>query len=359
MKKLIINTANEELFIVLNKDNEIFSKTISSSMRHNETMLLEIDKILNENEVKIDEIDEFGVVVGPGSFTGIRVGISTTKAFRDSLGAKAKGVNNLDYLFALASSVNSEIETVAINGSRDSYFVAKLIHGIVYKYPHNLTLKELIEVAGNKPVGMFKQDENLNCFVVKQDAKILLSCENLSEDMSLVPVYYQLSQAENEKLKRSNVEIKLATEKDVDSIAELEKENILVNTMSKKQIKSSLDDENYIVFKAVADGEVVGFIMLNKSDELNIDSVAVKKEFRNLGIATKLIERAEAYAKESGVGAVSLEVAYKNITAYLLYKKLGFVERRTRKNYYQNGDDAIEMVKKFKRATRVFTYMGK
>ncbi len=346
MKKLLINTANDELFIVLKKDNEVFSTVLNSKMHHNETMLLAIDEILNKNGVKISEIDEFGVVIGPGSFTGIRVGISTIKAFRDATGARAKGVNNLDYLFALAKAKNSEIETVAIAGSKDSYFVAKLIHGIVYKYPRNLTLNELVEVAENKPVGMFKEDENLNCVVVDLNSESFLNCVEISLDETLVPVYYQLSQAESEKLKRSEVKIGVATIEDLKQIAQLEKENILTNTMNETQIKECLDNENYTCFKAVVDGAIVGFVMLNKTDELNIDSIAVDKNFRNLGIASKLIEKAEACAKENHVEILSLEVAYKNITAYLLYKKLGFIERRTRKNYYNNGDDAIEMIKK-------------
>lgn len=345
MKKLLINTANEELFIVLEKDNEIFSKTIDSKMHHNETMLPVIDEILKENNIEIGEIEEFGVVIGPGSFTGIRVGISTIKAFRDALDVKAKGVNNLDYLFALTRNVNSQIETVAIAGSKDSYFVAKLIHGIVYKYPRNLTLNELLEVAENKPIGMFKEDENLKCVVVEQNAEIFLNCVERSTDETLVPVYYQLSQAENEKLKRSEIKIEFANTNDLTEIAKLESENIIVNTMSEEQIKTSLKDKNYVVFKAIVEDKTVGFIMLNKSDELNIDSVIINKEFRNLGIATKLIERAQTYAVENNIKTLSLEVAYTNITAYLLYKKLGFAERRTRKNYYSNGDDAIEMVK--------------
>ncbi len=346
MNKLLINTATDELFIVLKKDNEIFSKTISSKMHHNETMLPEIDKMLNENNVEICDVEEFGVVIGPGSFTGIRVGISTIKAYRDVLNVKAKGVNNLDYLFALAKDKNEEIETVAINGSRDSYFVAKIIHGIVYKYPRNLTLKELIEVAEGKQIGMFKQDENLNCLVVEHDAKVFLDCLEKSNDETLVPVYYQLSQAENEKLKRCEVEIKEATIDDLAKIVKLEQDNISVNTMSEEQIKTALNSENYAIFKAVVDNETAGFIMLSVSDELNIDSIVVNKDFRNLGIATKLIEKAESYAKENNVETLSLEVAYTNITAYLLYKKLGFVKRRTRKNYYINGDDAIEMIKR-------------
>ena len=346
MKKLIINTANDELFIVLCKDNEIFSASLNSKMHHNETMLPEIDKILKEKGVEINAIDEFGVVIGPGSFTGIRVGISTIKAFRDAINVKAKGVNNLDYLFALTRKINPEIETVAINGSRDSYFVAKLIHGVVYKYPRNLTLKELLEVAENKQIGMFKQDVNVNCLVVEHNSEVLVNCVDLSEDATLVPVYYQLSQAENEKLKRSEIKVEVATIEDLKEIYELERDNILVNTMTEAQIKSALISPNYIVFKAVLDGVIAGFIMLQKSDELNVDSVAVKKEFRNLGIATKLIEKTEELARESGIEILSLEVAYTNITAYLLYKKLGFIERRTRKSYYADGTDAVEMIKR-------------
>ena len=107
MNKLLINTATDELFIVLKKDNENFSQVINSKMHHNETMLPVIDELLKKCKVDINQIDEFGVVVGPGSFTGIRVGISTIKAFRDAIGAEAKGINNLDYLFELVRKVNS------------------------------------------------------------------------------------------------------------------------------------------------------------------------------------------------------------------------------------------------------------
>ena len=346
MNKLIINTANDELFVVLTKDNFIFSKSINAKMHHNETMLPLIDELLKENSCDIADIDEFGVIIGPGSFTGIRVGISTIKAFRDANKVTAKGINNLDYLFNLANNQNKEIETVAILGSKDSYFVAKLINGIVYKYERNLTLNELIEVAENKPIGMFKQDENLNCIVFENNAEILVNCYNNSADKTLVPVYYQLSQAENEKLKKGKLEIVKANADDLNLILNLEKQNILVNTLAENDIDLSLNDVNYITYKALFNNEVVGFIIGQISDEINIVSIAVDKEYRNLGIATKLVNTLMEHAKNNGINAISLEVAYTNITAYLLYKKLGFTLRRTRKNYYADGTDCLEMFKK-------------
>lgn len=346
MNRLIINTANDELVIVLTKNNKVFSKIIDSKMHHNETMLPAIDELLKENNIEVNNINEFGVVIGPGSFTGIRVGVSTIKAFKDVVGVAAKGINNLDYLYHSAKSEKREIETVAIAGSKDSYFVAKLINGVVYKYERNLTLKELIEVSEGKPVGMFKQDENINCYVVKQNADALIECLNISKDEKLIPVYYQLSQAENEKLKRGEVKIRKACKKDVNNIYDIEKESIHVNTLSKEIFSSAIGDENYMLLKAEYEKEVVGFVLLQKSDELNIDSIAVKKRFRNLGVASKLIAESEKRAKKNKIGALSLEVAYTNITAYLLYKKLGFVNRRIRKKYYADGTDCIEMIKK-------------
>ena len=343
MNKLIVDTANDVLMIVLVKDNQIFSSKGELRSRHNESMLPMIDKLLSEHGLDISDISEFGVVIGPGSFTGIRVGIATVKAFRDVLNVEARGINNLDYLFNIARSKNSDINVVAIKGSRNSYFVARLINDVVYKYERNLTLDELKSVADNGQVGMFVLDEDVDCFVVESDAEILYQCLKNATDDKLVPVYYQLSQAENEKLKRGNVEILDATIVDRDRILDIEKDSILNNPLTSQDVERALTDENYKTIKATFDGETVGFIILQITDEVNITSVAVDRNYRNLGIATRLINSAKEIAKANN-SALSLEVSDKNITAYLLYQKLGFVTRRVRKNYYKDKTNAVEMI---------------
>lgn len=345
MNRLIVNTANEKLFIVLQKENNVFCKESEGKAKHNEIMLPLIEELLNENGLDVSQINEFGVVVGPGSFTGIRVGVATVKAFRDSLNVKAKGVNNLDYLYALAQKQFGKVDVVAMLGSKDCYFVARNVNGLLYKYDHNLTKEELINVAKSNKVAMFTEDENLNPLVVENDAECLIDCLNSSKDEDLVPVYYQLSQAENEKLKRGEVALLRAEPVDAEAIAEIEQASISVNTLSLRDIKQILDNENYVVNKVVFNDEIVGFIILELTDEANVYSIAVKKEFRNLGLATKLIESATDVCKEYEVDMISLEVSSKNLTAFVLYEKLGFEKRRVRKKYYQDGADCIEMFK--------------
>ena len=345
MNKLIINTENDELEIVLCDKDTIFSKSEKSKLHHNETMLPLLDELLKENKIRLTDINELGVIIGPGSFTGIRVGIATIKAFRDSSNIQAKGINNLDYLFNLAKSQNENINVVAIKGSRDSYFVARFINDVVYKYERNLTLAELLKIAKDEKIGMFSKDENLNSFVVKFDPKVLLQSLNQSNDTQLIPVYYQLSQAENEKLKRQNLELGEPKIEDLHAVAKIEKESIDYNPLKYNDFLDMFNNENYKFMLAKLDNEIVGFILIQITDEINITSIAVKKEFRNLGIATNLLNWLENFAKSKNASTISLEVNSKNITAYLLYEKTGFKLRRQRKGYYSDGNDCFEMVK--------------
>ncbi len=340
---LIINTANDELYIALKLKSKLFSKSISSNLKHNELMLTKIDEILREAKIELKDVDALGVVVGPGSFTGVRVGISTIKAFRDVLNIEARGINNLELLYNLAVKQNSECEVVAIAGSRDSYFVGRKLFDKLYIYERNLSLNELKNIAKDSPVGMYKTDENLNSFKVEIEPNILMETFEQSADRTLVPVYYQLSQAESEKFKRASVEIREVDSSDLETIAKIESESLSTNIISYNQFKEMFESDNHKIFVVLLNSEITGFIALEITDEINIVSVAIKKEFRNLGLATKLIDHTKIFAKNKGINDLSLEVSVNNPTAYLLYEKCGFKLRRTRKNYYLDGADCLEM----------------
>ncbi len=343
MNKLVIDTANEKLLITLLKGDEVFFLSSDTKSKHNEAMIPLLDTILKEHDLELKDIEELGVVIGPGSFTGIRVGIATIKAFRDVLGVKTKGINNLDYLFKVASSECKDVNVVAIKGSRDSYFVARLINNTLYKYERNLTLEELNAVAKDGKVGMFTEDNDVNAYVVEPDARILLECE-IEAGEELIPVYYQLSQAENEKLKRGKIEIVSAKVGDIEDIYRIESASILSNSLNLVQIAEIINNDTYSSLVAKFNEVVVGFIILELTDEVNITSIAVDKNYRNLGIATKLVDSAKEFAKSKGIKSLSLEVSEKNITALLLYEKLGFETRRIRKSYYEDKSSAIEMI---------------
>lgn len=73
-------------------------------------------------------------------------------------------------------------------------------------------------------------------------------------------------------------------------------------------------------------------------DEAEIISVFVKEEYRNQGLASKLINELKASCK-----IIYLDVASNNYNAYNLYLKLGFKEYNKRLKYYSDNSDAILM----------------
>ena len=89
MNILIINTAfdNADYIVVKGYEKEngslmqIFSEKADSNAKHSETSLVFVDNALNDAGLKIGDIDVVAVNLGPGSFTGIRIGVALAKGF--------------------------------------------------------------------------------------------------------------------------------------------------------------------------------------------------------------------------------------------------------------------------------------
>ena len=85
MKLLAVDTTRKaaSIYLVDGQFNKV--RTLKDNEKQSEFLMLNIDSFLRENSLSLSEIDVFGVVTGPGSFTGIRVGIATIKAFSYAL----------------------------------------------------------------------------------------------------------------------------------------------------------------------------------------------------------------------------------------------------------------------------------
>ena len=126
--------------------------------------------------------------------------------------------------------------------------------------------------------------------------------------------------------------------------------DILVSDFDDFWTYSILKDElncsssHYIVAKL--NNEIVGFcgikIVLDSADIMNI---VVKKDFRNLGIGTALLNEIITLCLSLNLSSITLEVRKNNEYAISLYKNFGFETLGVRKKYY-NGIDGFIMEKK-------------
>lgn len=91
-------TTNNGSIALLDNDNIIGEYTLNISLTHSERLMPSIDRILADTGLTIHKIDGFAVSLGPGSFTGIRIGISVVRSLAQELNKEVVGVPTLDGL---------------------------------------------------------------------------------------------------------------------------------------------------------------------------------------------------------------------------------------------------------------------
>ena len=112
-----------------------------------------------------------------------------------------------------------------------------------------------------------------------------------------------------------------------------------VNTLEQELTN---ENSNYLVAKI--ENQIVGFAGIKSVlDEADIMNIVTKKDKRNLGIGSALLEKLLNVAKEKEIKKITLEVNESNISAIHLYKNFGFKEISIRENYYNKTDNALIM----------------
>ena len=99
MKVLAIDTSGQNCSCcILDETRVIADFNISTGTTHSETLLPMINDMCHFCGLSINDMDAFACAVGPGSFTGLRIGIATIKGFALSLNKPVVGVSTLEGL---------------------------------------------------------------------------------------------------------------------------------------------------------------------------------------------------------------------------------------------------------------------
>lgn len=99
MKILSVDTSSKICSVsILENRNVIIEKHNNDEKTHSQKLMPLIDQTFKESNLTLDNIDLLACCQGPGSFTGIRIGISTVKAFADVKHIPIIGVTSLEAL---------------------------------------------------------------------------------------------------------------------------------------------------------------------------------------------------------------------------------------------------------------------
>jgi len=99
MKILSIETSTRVGSVAIIEDEHLIAEYILNVVStHSERLLPSIDQILKDSQLTVRDIEGFAVSLGPGSFTGLRIGISTVKGLAFAAGKEVAGIPTLDVL---------------------------------------------------------------------------------------------------------------------------------------------------------------------------------------------------------------------------------------------------------------------
>lgn len=118
MKILAIDTTSKICSVALLEDEKIIDEiNLDSGLTHSENLMPLVKKILEKNEVQLKEINLIGVDVGPGSFTGIRIGVASIKAMAEVWNIPVASITSLE---TLARSVETNNPIVSLIDARNN-----------------------------------------------------------------------------------------------------------------------------------------------------------------------------------------------------------------------------------------------
>lgn len=187
MNILGIDTSSKKANVCIKTNNITLDKWIENEITHSEKLLPLIDNTFKEANITINDIDYLACTTGPGSFTGIRIGLSTIKAFAKVINKPIFAISSMDVLAYTHNEDTSNfcISVIDAKNSRIYYSVYKTDKILINN--RSITFLERISDYANDTIDIaldnisnVLQNNNLS---QNSSIKIIGDCLSIYEDI--------------------------------------------------------------------------------------------------------------------------------------------------------------------------------
>ncbi len=235
MRILSVDSTSVTASVAITQNGNTISECfINNGLTHSQTLMPLVEKMVNESGVSLSDIDVFAVTSGPGSFTGVRIGIASVKGMADALKKECFTISTLE---AIAEPLkNADCIACAVMDARcNQVYTAIFENGNRLCEDKAVLIDELGEELKqyNKRIIFIGDGAKICCEKLKgildnieiADEKIryihassigrlaeekIVNGENTINSAKLVPFYLRLPQAERElnnknSLKKENI----------------------------------------------------------------------------------------------------------------------------------------------------------
>lgn len=343
----------------------------------------EMLRFLDAHDRTLADIDAFVVVTGPGSFTGLRVGLATIQGFALALDRTVIGIPTLEAIVSGWLDRRAGADTIlcaCLDGARgDVFYVLYDVAGVRDLAAARLLIEPGVATPGEAAARVRTMAAGRPCTLVGDGAErysevfratlpgltIDTPMPNLAEAAArlairrgltgapphaLRPIYIRRPDAELARDRAAAaIDVDVAEVNDTATLAEVAALHTRVFGHGTGTDGLVGGQANRAIARVHAarhrSGEVIGYtVVWVVLDELHIHDVAVDPGFRRKGVANTLLNHVLSDARTAGATSATLEVRAANSAARALYEKFGFATEAVRPSYYENpSDDALIM----------------
>lgn len=199
MKYIAIDTSGKTLTVIaVNGDREDVFFDPECNLNHSITLMPALEIIAKKVNLDIKETDFFVCTLGAGSFTGIRIGVSTVKALCYAFNKPCLPLTTFD---AIAYNRQDEKVLAVINAKHGHYYVAGYDKTKMVISPEYISEEDVKKLSAEYSVLSFEEIpvENSTAVMLAEGIKnyVRKNFDKVSSDLScLTPVYVRKSQAE-------------------------------------------------------------------------------------------------------------------------------------------------------------------
>ena len=196
MKSLLLDTSNSFINIYIVENNNILvSKSIKVDKDMSNIIIPSIKEIFDNLSFELNNVDKLFVTIGPGSFTGVRIGITVAKTISYSLNIPLYPISTLEFL----ASISTEKERVIsiIDARRGNVFAGYYDKNLKLLKKEELVSYDKLEITKDDIVVSYDGVYNSN--IIDKDIIKLINKhinDNSVNPHTLVPNYLKKTEAE-------------------------------------------------------------------------------------------------------------------------------------------------------------------
>lgn len=141
MKNLAVDTSSKICAVaILEDNNKIDEISLDNGKTHSENLMPILKEVLERNNLKLSDFNLISVSVGPGSFTGIRIGIASIKPLAEVYNLPVASVTSLESLARNVENVEFDTTIISLIDARNNQ-----VYAGVFDNDYNLKEEEIAE----------------------------------------------------------------------------------------------------------------------------------------------------------------------------------------------------------------------